>query len=200
MTLDRFLDVLCHFAGVEATAETTNIAPTHRFYVRRSVVWRETIGSGSTWAEAYEDAVRWWPMRSRIHACSTAIHRDVRRQLAGIIAGGEVTDPRAAHWMRTRRPWRGKGHLGECLCGSSFVVNDRSGDSSYASELAREIAAEHGVVEHTLFASNRDHKVVTARAELAKRLRMTGWSYPRIGAVLGRHHTSVMHLVKEFGR
>jgi chromosomal replication initiation ATPase DnaA len=88
------------------------------------------------------------------------------------------------------------------VCGSSFGVRaaDAGADLEIASRLAFDVSRALGVVPEVVFAENRDRRSTMARAEVARRLRDLGWSYPRIGAVLGRHHTSVMYLVKETAR
>ena len=42
----------------------------------------------------------------------------------------------------------------------------------------------------------RQHKLVMIRRELAEALRKAGWSYPHIGRVLGRDHSTIIHLLK----
>lgn len=44
---------------------------------------------------------------------------------------------------------------------------------------------------------NRARRLVNHRAQLCKALRVKGFSYPEIGKALNRHHTSIMHLVKD---
>ena len=39
-------------------------------------------------------------------------------------------------------------------------------------------------------------ELVDLRAEIARRARLAGFSFPQIGRAMNRHHTSVMHLLK----
>jgi chromosomal replication initiation ATPase DnaA len=48
-----------------------------------------------------------------------------------------------------------------------------------------------------VFGRCQQHHIVQARAEVARRLRERGWSLPRIGRVLDRHHTSILHLLRK---
>lgn len=71
-------------------------------------------------------------------------------------------------------------------------------DRRFAEDLAELIAPRHGRVALSVFAENRDPATVAARRDVARMLRSIGWSLPRIGRALGdRHHTTVMHLLKE---
>ena len=47
-----------------------------------------------------------------------------------------------------------------------------------------------------VLSASRDKRVVYHRRALAHALRGLGWSLPRIGRALGRHHTSVLSLLK----
>jgi len=42
-------------------------------------------------------------------------------------------------------------------------------------------------------------RYVDARAELSRILRRRGLSYPQIGKVINRDHTSIIHLVRKYG-
>lgn len=49
----------------------------------------------------------------------------------------------------------------------------------------------YGVSREQLFSPERTANVVHARDSIALLLHDAGWSYPKIGRLLGRHHTSV---------
>ena len=52
------------------------------------------------------------------------------------------------------------------------------------------------VTSRDIFSRCRYRHVVIARADVMKRLREKGWSYPKIGSLLGMDHTTIMHHVE----
>lgn len=60
---------------------------------------------------------------------------------------------------------------------------------------AEEIAARHKMSLSTVLSHDKRDKVVEARRELARYLRSLGKSYPKIGLLIGRDHTSALALV-----
>ena len=158
----------------------------------------EFLGAGPTWSTALEDALRWWPARSRLRPCTEKTHRDLYATLRHVLRGGTIADPRAAHWMRTRRPWPGHGLMGECVCGGSLVVIQTTGDREFVAELIARIGKKHGL-DPTDVLGIRDRRSTGARAEIVHELRDLEWSYGRIAAVFGCHPTAVMYLDKKKG-
>ena len=60
------------------------------------------------------------------------------------------------------------------------------------------VAREHRVDPHDVVGRSRRHPVLAARREAARRLRLQGLSYRRIGQLLGgRHGTTVRDLLGE---
>jgi chromosomal replication initiation ATPase DnaA len=55
-----------------------------------------------------------------------------------------------------------------------------------------QIALRHGLTHHDVLGRSRTAKVMVARREAYQLLRSRGQSYPQIGALFGRHHTTVM--------
>ena len=60
-------------------------------------------------------------------------------------------------------------------------------------DIAQIISAEWGVTPEDIFGGSRDVEFVMARAALVVRLRKQGYSYPRIGRILKRDHTTIMN-------
>ena len=60
-----------------------------------------------------------------------------------------------------------------------------------------EIYDETGISEDLILSKLRDRDIVEARTMYIKRLRMEGLSVNRIGKIVGRHHTTVMHALKK---
>lgn len=58
------------------------------------------------------------------------------------------------------------------------------------------ICTNLGVDVAEVLGPSRAQSVVAIRRKVVVRLRELGWSYPEIGALLGRHHTSIMYLAK----
>ena len=69
-------------------------------------------------------------------------------------------------------------------------------DRRFAEDISVAIARRHGRVPLAVFAENTDRKSVAARREVAHMLRALGWSLPRIARALGRHHCSVLGLLR----
>lgn len=65
-----------------------------------------------------------------------------------------------------------------------------------ANKLLAEICLARGVTKEMVLGEYHDWNLVSARRDLAKQLRAAGWSTPRIGDFLGRHHTTVLNLLK----
>ena len=64
--------------------------------------------------------------------------------------------------------------------------------------IAHEVAQIYGTTIRALVGQTRTRVVVAARAEVARRLRLRGWTLGQIGELLGsRHHTTVMNLLRE---
>lgn len=63
------------------------------------------------------------------------------------------------------------------------------------------IAAEHGVPVGEIMSSRRSAKVVACRAAamVAVARARPDYSYPRLGELFGRDHTTIMHAVQKFG-
>jgi chromosomal replication initiation ATPase DnaA len=59
----------------------------------------------------------------------------------------------------------------------------------------RKICNAHKIHIQDLLDGSQLANVVTARRAVALELRARGWSFPRIGLLLNRHHTSIMYLV-----
>lgn len=58
-------------------------------------------------------------------------------------------------------------------------------------------ATRHNVDAAAILGPRRHAPLVEARADVARRLRDAGWSFPKIGRALNRHHTTIMHLVND---
>lgn len=55
------------------------------------------------------------------------------------------------------------------------------------------IAFKHGLSREDLFGRDRREKASKARQEAFYRLRYKGWSFPRIGKLFGRDHSTIVH-------
>lgn len=64
-------------------------------------------------------------------------------------------------------------------------------------DLGRRVAAKHVCTLEEAVSPSRTQAFVDARHELWAILQATGhWSYPRIGALFGRDHASIIHGVR----
>lgn len=57
-------------------------------------------------------------------------------------------------------------------------------------------AAEHGLKLDQLLSSDRHMDIVMARRDIASELRGRGMTYARIGELLNKHHSSIIHMVR----
>ena len=65
------------------------------------------------------------------------------------------------------------------------------------SEIIREVARLHGTTEIAIRGACRVRRVVAARRDAARRLRLRGLSLRVVGIALGaRHHTTIMNLLE----
>ena len=55
-----------------------------------------------------------------------------------------------------------------------------------------QIARQHGLTSHDLIGKRRIAKIVTARKECYVLLRSRGMTYPQIGRIFNRHHTTII--------
>ena len=64
-------------------------------------------------------------------------------------------------------------------------------------EIIRAVAAKHKLQPYDLLGHDRFGHFVAARREAMLRLREAGFSYPQIGAFLGRDHSTVVFHVNQ---
>lgn len=63
--------------------------------------------------------------------------------------------------------------------------------------IVREVCETHDVTRDEIFKKNRSKKLVMARGVIYDRIRKElGWSYPKIGKLFGRDHTTILHGVR----
>lgn len=58
------------------------------------------------------------------------------------------------------------------------------------------VASECGILPPDILGSSRKPHIAHPRQEVMRRLRELGYSYPRIGRILARDHTTVLHGVR----
>jgi chromosomal replication initiation ATPase DnaA len=61
-------------------------------------------------------------------------------------------------------------------------------------KLIAKIEQDYGLEKGTLASPSRERFYVNIRAKTVKKLRKMGLSYPMIGRLLNRDHTSIIHL------
>jgi chromosomal replication initiation ATPase DnaA len=66
-------------------------------------------------------------------------------------------------------------------------------------EVLQQVARETRVNAADILSRDRDRRVMRARRELYVRLRAEGYSYPAIGKMVGRDHTTVLAVVRGEG-
>ncbi len=65
-----------------------------------------------------------------------------------------------------------------------------------ARELMKQIGAKHGVSLDDILSARRQTDIAAARFEISARLYERGLSYPQIGRLINRDHTTVIHAVR----
>ena len=63
-------------------------------------------------------------------------------------------------------------------------------------ELLEKISKAHGFPPTELVAKNNTPKLVSARRDFCYEARKLGYSLPQIARTIGKHHTTVMHLLR----
>ncbi len=58
------------------------------------------------------------------------------------------------------------------------------------------VCENHNITLNELLSPRRNRKFVLARKECARILRENGLSYPKIGKIMNRDHSSIVHLIK----
>jgi chromosomal replication initiation ATPase DnaA len=92
-----------------------------------------------------------------------------------------------AHASPARLPWRAEAEaILERLCAEGLIP------------LLAEVCFEHGVEPRELVSRGRHRRLVRARFDLYWRIRSNwGLSFPKIGEVFGRDHTTIMHGIEQ---
>ena len=58
------------------------------------------------------------------------------------------------------------------------------------------VCRDFGIKQEYLLGRNRSNYTIKCRTEIVRQLRNTGLSYPEIGKLINRDHSSIMHLYK----
>lgn len=61
----------------------------------------------------------------------------------------------------------------------------------------QDILDKHGFTFAEIQSRQRDARIVACKMEIACYLRDKGFSYPRIGRFMNKHHTTIMNLVQK---
>ena len=117
-----------------------------------------------------------------------ANYQDIRKRLGlglglNMVPRRRVRGPEELYATRYDQPIGPKA-----LIYSTIVVRDLNNP-------LREIALKRGFNLETVLAKGRSEPQVACRAVMAHYLRSRGLSLPRIGQMLNRDHTSIMHLI-----
>lgn len=64
-------------------------------------------------------------------------------------------------------------------------------------KIVQEICHKHGVTVNDVLSRRRDKKTLAARFECYKALRGMGLSFPKIGKIMNRDHSTVCHFFRE---
>lgn len=68
-------------------------------------------------------------------------------------------------------------------------------------KILKDVCKKHKVLEYEVLSHHRYQYLMPARDEVAYTLRQMGWSFPRIGRLIGnRHHTTIMESVRRHER
>ncbi len=77
----------------------------------------------------------------------------------------------------------------------SQTPTPRPSPHKFTMDACHEIARYYGVTWEEITGRSRKRHFTKPRCAIAVMLRGKGWSYPRIGALLHRDHTTVMHSI-----
>jgi len=68
-----------------------------------------------------------------------------------------------------------------------------------AEQVIVESCAKHGISPNLLLGPGQTKRLVTARREVSMHLYELGYSSTKIGLILNRHHSSILHLLRRLG-
>ena len=80
---------------------------------------------------------------------------------------------------------------------ATFIQSICGGGVNRFNTILQAVSIEHDISQADILSHSKTADIIPARWEFWTRLYNIGWSYPRIGKHVRRHHTSVMHGVKE---
>lgn len=118
------------------------------------------------------------------------------QELDALIAAGRG-DQRLQVMTRTELREMDMRHRQALTRAQRFVLPPR------IQRMVLQLCRAYGIVPAEVLGGSRTktREAVDVRREVARMLRTEGWSYPRIGRLLGAmHHTSVLHLLRSEGR
>jgi hypothetical protein len=94
--------------------------------------------------------------------------------------------------------WPGKGWLGECVCGSTFEIDDDQVHDAFGLSKITTTAIRFGVPEDDITGDRRDARLEAARQEIAHDLRLMGWPLHRIAKLLGRRRSAIASMLERW--
>lgn len=92
----------------------------------------------------------------------------------------------------------GLNHAIDVVC--TYISRQKRNVPVWYGKILTDVSKRHGVSVAELLHDGKGKRLINARREVAQDLRDRGWSYPDIGRVLKRHHTTVMNLLKKPAR
>jgi len=65
-------------------------------------------------------------------------------------------------------------------------------------EIVKKVSHESGVPTMEIYGRSRSKKIFSARLEVYKVLRAEGYSYPEIGILMDRDHTTILRTLRKY--
>jgi len=77
-----------------------------------------------------------------------------------------------------------------------FRLNGKDGRDEIM-RIVQAVCTEHSMPPEEVLAKSNRRSVVGVRREIAKLARARGFSFPQIGGALGKHHTTIINLLRK---
>jgi chromosomal replication initiation ATPase DnaA len=81
-----------------------------------------------------------------------------------------------------------------------MIMAEADASNACYEQIIADVCSRHGISKALLVSMRRSEALFKARVECSKLLRAEGLSLPKIGRLMSRHHTTILHHVKEVER
>lgn len=83
-------------------------------------------------------------------------------------------------------------------CGYKPEVRERYPSLADARRMVEQVARRHEITVDEILSPDRSRRLILPRWHAFSELRRIGFSYPSIGKIMGRDHSTVIHGIRKF--